>query len=482
MIPPAAFDRRAVLAGALAGATVIAPACYGRVADLPSLDVTRPPFDADPTGGRNSTDAFAAASRAICSAGGGTLVVPRGTYTVGRQRLAGRGGGDWAYEPDPVILLRDCPHPVTIAGEGARLRCEDGLRFGSFDPHSGQPIDPVLPFTEHDRRASPYVAMIGLYDNRAPVRISGLELDGNNRGLLLGGGWNDNGIQIPASGLEMYGNADVTIANVSSHNHGLDGVIVGYAGLREGEPDRPHRFVGCMFEENGRQGMSWVGGNRLDATRCRFGRSGRAGLISAPAAGLDIEAEQSVCRGGVFERCEFSDNAGVGMLAHGPSDNADISFRDCLFVGTTNWSAWPSSPAMRFDRCRFVGALTNPHGNRNPDLATQIHDSHLTADPAASPTGKVYVQNYLTMEISAAENVLLERCLIESGANTSRGLAYIDGGVILRDCRLNQSGPGLAVLRARFEGRNVLTTLGKAEFNGARFAVPLMLNGTAIAS
>ena len=46
-------------------------------------------YGADPTGVANSTDAFAAAAAAIEAQDGGKLVIPAGTYIVGKQTFAG---------------------------------------------------------------------------------------------------------------------------------------------------------------------------------------------------------------------------------------------------------------------------------------------------------------------------------------------------------------------------------------------------------
>lgn len=468
------LNRRTLLAagggGLVAGAAALA---FARE-ELPTINVTDRRFGADPSGQRNSTSAFQAAARMLAAAGGGRLLIPRGDYRVGRQSRA--LDNHWSFAPEPIIELKNCVGRIEIEGSGARLFADPGLRFGSFDRVSGRRMVPRLPFTDTAYRASPYIAMIALYGNRGPVVVRGLELDGNSGSYAVGGPWNDHGIQINNSGIEAYGNADLTIEDVYSHHHGLDGIMIGFEGLREGAPRYPHTLVGCRFEDNGRQGLSWVGGNDLRATDCTFSRSGRGAISSSPGAGVDIEAEASICRNGRFEQCTFSDNAGVGLVAHAASDNADIFCRDCRFVGTTTWAAWPTAPKSSFKECVFVGGVTNAHADKEPSFATRFANCRFTADPSLAPRGQVYAQNYLTVEMDTLENVRFDGCRFDSPGNLSKGLIYANGGRFT-DCGFEQDGPGLAVLRGLFAGRCTITTAGTIDFSGARFAAPVIVNG-----
>lgn len=437
------------------------------------FDVTAPPFGADPTGRRNSTRAFAAASSALNAAGGGTLVVPPGTYLVGRQNRTDGSSATWSFAPEPIIHIADCIRLVAILGHGARLVAQSGLKFGSFDPRTGTPTHRSLPFTDVSVRATPYRAMIAIYRNTAPVVVEGFELDGNLKDLEIGGGWNDTGIQISGSGIEAYNNSQIAIADVTCRNHPLDGIMLGWEGLNDSHASMPHTLDRCTLDGNGRQGLSWVGGNALVARSCRFSRTGRSGVNSAPAAGVDIEGEDAITRNAKFEDCEFSDNAGVGLLVHRGNGSA---FTECRFIGTTNWAAWPAGPGTSFTDCLFVGGVTNAYGDRDTANATRFSRCRFTADPSLTPRRQVYAQNYLTVEMDNIQNVLFDECRFDSGGNREKGLIYANGGVF-RSCRFKQDGPGLAVLRGRFSGRNVVTTAGQTDFYGAKFDDMMQVNG-----
>lgn len=82
---------------------------------------------------------------------------------------------------------------------------------------------------------------------------------------------------------------------------------------------------GVVAEYNGRQGLSWIGGNGLVVTGSRFSHTGKAVHIktkspffSAPGAGLDIDpnpGKPQWTSGGKFVGCEFRNNVGSGVLA-----------------------------------------------------------------------------------------------------------------------------------------------------------------------
>src|SRR5882757_5449953 len=124
------FDRRAFLAAASAAAASFPPRLSAQAAS-----VLRPEdFGARGDGISNDTRAFAALSNEVKRRGGGTISLGQGkTYIVGKQVR----GGDYAWTPEPIIALSGLTAPIRILGNGARLRCQPGLRFGTFDPHSG---------------------------------------------------------------------------------------------------------------------------------------------------------------------------------------------------------------------------------------------------------------------------------------------------------------------------------------------------------
>src|SRR5207237_199524 len=127
------------------------------------------------------------------------------TYVVGKQA---RDATQPAYSffPSKVMELVGCGKMVTIMGNGARLRCANGLRYGTFDASSGQPIYRPMPNYTAADLATPYAAMIKIENCTGGIDISDLELDGNVSRLLIGGSFGDTGRQIQAYGLQLINN------------------------------------------------------------------------------------------------------------------------------------------------------------------------------------------------------------------------------------------------------------------------------------
>jgi hypothetical protein len=314
--------------------------------------------------------------------------------------------------------------------------------------------------------------MIWIRDSRAPIEIRDLELDGNLERLQIGGPYGDTGWQLPASGLLLQDNrASETITNVYSHHHGQDGAII------DGDDGRRARshFSHFLARYNGRQGLSIVGGRGYDFVDCEFSHTGRSAIVSAPAAGVDIEAEAKTNRDHTFTRCKFVDNAGVGMVADS-GDSADCQFTDCTFVGTTAWSAWPLKPHFRFAGCTFVGAVVHPFPDKDPVRATRFLDCRFTDDPALSPTGKVYQggtrPGEAIVNMAESENVLFDRCAFDV-----RGVAVLPWSwrATYRDCTMSQRSRTTAMTKGKYLGRT--TIMGPVDLYGSMIIGILIVNG-----
>ncbi|MGQ9914376.1 MAG: right-handed parallel beta-helix repeat-containing protein [Thermogutta sp.] len=397
--------------------------------EYPRLDL-RADCGAVGDGVANDTVAFQEAARRIQEAGGGTLVIPPGTYLVGRQdHTPGRYP---FYQATPIFRVQGVKF-LRIEGRGSTLRLAPGLRFGSFDKDTGEPYrPPAMPFVDHSYAA--YVGHMLHISNSENVVIQDLELDGNIGELIVGGQFGDTGRQLPACGIFLHNNKNATIERVHSHHHALDGIMIGWYGLKEGDPAAPHTLVDCVFEYNGRQGLSWIGGRGLTARRCKFRHTGRAlnggtAFASAPGAGLDIEAEDSICRDGLFEDCEFVNNVGCGMVADS-GDGGYSRFVRCLFQGVTNWSAWSAKPGLVFEDCTFHGSIVHAFGSDDPALATRW--VRCTFEDRPWEDGRRPYGKFLAELNGNLQNVAFTACVFT--ANRCRGMWCSGEGFRLTDC------------------------------------------------
>jgi hypothetical protein len=469
------FTRRTLIgsaAGAGASAFLAPMVAFGQ-GSTASDEVHVRDFGAVGDGRTNDTDAIRAAARALEARGGGTLVFEKKTYLIGKQ-ARGVQPGKWAFAPSPVVEILRCPRKVTIAGNGAILRCAPGLRYGTFHPRTGAATRNAMPFTNPAELATPYKAAIWLQENRGGVEIRDFELDGRIQDAVIGGPWGDTGWQINHCGIWLYNNrGSHLVRNVHTHHHGQDGLLLFAEIKSEASPAVPMRVENVRSEYNGRQGISITGGKGIVLADCKLNHTGRNGRITSnPGAGLDIEAEMSLIRDVTVLRCEFKNNYGPGMVAD-TGDSKLVRFEDCSFAGSTNYAAWPNKPAMSFHRCEFAGAITRCYESpKGGPLATQFYDCTFHDTATASAGGKVYGTR---IDLGGSGGgTLFRKCTFRYTGPMQ--LPYTPHNVRYVDCTMSQRHPAIGYPTGIYTGRNVIRgNVDLGAYSESRGAV--ILNG-----
>ncbi|TGE22109.1 T9SS type A sorting domain-containing protein [Hymenobacter aquaticus] len=334
----------------------------------PTFSFSAPALNAVPNNPSvNYTEAFQAAAAIIKNNGGhGKIIIPAGSYTVGRQTSPNRHG---YYKYGEDILDLTGVADVTVEGEvdplgkpSSIVQWAGGLDYGSFGPDAHST----------DIRTIASGGKFMLLKNATQVTFRNVELNGNIKQFNAGGTWGDVGRQIEHDGILVWDSDAVTLTNISAHHFGHDGILINNAtpnGLFS-----PHRSIAlqnCHFDTNGRNGLSWVSGIGLTATNCTFNHNGDASqlenhqgvyMVSMPIAGCDIEPETGVTAQGAFNHCQFHENGGPGLVSDGegrPYRASYIHFEFCSFLGTTGAPIFVEQPRFSYTNCQFYGTITS---------------------------------------------------------------------------------------------------------------------------
>lgn len=370
------------------GGTIIAPDVgNGRWKRIFSGIVNVKHFGARGDGSTNDNDAFRIASALVSSYGGGTLVIPPGTYVIGKQDFAGASGQGYAYRAHDVIRMDNCGSPITIFAQGATLKSASGLKFGSFNPSTGAEYGSIS--SSLDTRAD---APIHFYFSGCSggVSIIGKVVsDGNVANLTKGSQWGDSGYQVYGYGVLIHdGTQIVDISGLLSKNHPVDGMIIWDVTSAFADRNTCVRVKDSDFLRNGRQGCSIVGGHNISFENCRFSDTGKGDITdNTPGAGVDIEPNTGRYVSDVrFSGCYFENNIGPNLTSNvsGAARIRHISFRDCVFWSSISANVWVPVPGVTFTACEFrgtgAGITYTASGNYDPNR-TRFIDCTFVDEP-----------------------------------------------------------------------------------------------------
>lgn len=452
-------------------------------------------FGAVLDGVTNCTAALALASAAV-AATGGTLEIGQGTCIVGAQTFAGSTGKGYAYQPADIIKVVGATMPVSIDCAGTKFKYANGLKYGSFDPTTGAVYNPgSMPFTNAD-----YLAQLGQVfwlQNNASIEIRGaFEIDGNMDNYALGGTWGDTGRQCSAFGIWAYGNKQFAQSGSAYVHHcGSDGIAIGWPNLTLSSDRYPHTLKNFVSVYNGRNNLTWSGGNSLVAVGCSFNHAGRGSIASSPTAGIDIEAENSAyCQGGRFICCEFVNNLAPQMIADSGT-SFDVGFDQCTFVG----SIWPNKPRYVFNNCKVYGQIINPYGSDSEEdrvrfigglISDEVVDGY-TPDAGSGLMFPTALASPMLLDgvtiratrnkLGRLDNAILRRVRMELNAGTESGITDTDWysigygaqiedlTVVTNIANAPASGYALMITNATeiWRGKNTLTNngAGKVRWN-----------------
>lgn len=302
----------------------------------------------------NDQPAFTALSKFVSSSLGGVIDLRSVIYRVGFQYAAGS-----FYLYGGNIFDFNFAGSVVIRGNGAVLKFNGDMKFGTFDPATGNPYPSKAPYYDNGMRRADLGQ--GVYAwNLTLFEMSNITFDLNVQKQQIGGEWGDLGRQCNAYGYFIRDCLDVRLNSVHVRNSPLDGgSVANYTLAADGSsPPRPVLLVNCSTDIVARNGLSVLGTNQFLAINCSTDNSGSAPndvfgpFGTAPGSGLDIEAEGAPCRNIRFDKCRFGKATGNAVVADS-GDTQDITFRDCEINGIF----YVSKLFTRAYGCKFVGAV-----------------------------------------------------------------------------------------------------------------------------
>ncbi len=361
-----------------------------------------------------------------------TLLIPTGIYIVGNQ--IENQSNELSYFN--TIYLEDCKN-IEIVGEGkVILKSKPNMKFGSFDPTTFKKIESSMNFYKPNYRKD--IGDIIYLKNCDNVLIKNLELDGNINKMKIGGTWGDTGYQLIHDGIILFDCNKIEITKMNVHHFGKDGIMIGNKN-EDTFANNQIKISDCVFEYNGRQGFSWIGGSGLTVNNCKFAHTGQNGVVSSlPGAGIDIESEWCPITNGKFINCKIENNNGCGFLADsGPSSNVLID--SCIIVAPIMWSVWITKPNYTIKNTKICGSIVHGFDANNDTEATKFENCSFNE----KLNDKIGYGNFL-IEVNGIKRIQFTNCQFTAH---SKKLMWIDGTSkwkteempIFKNCKFTQT-------------------------------------------
>lgn len=371
------------------------------------------------------------------------LEIPSGTYLAGKQINVPAKGLSTTYggvfgnpaATTPIIIPEGSAYrtglelillsnktndinQVIIKGTGTKapiIKYNDDLALGYFNNKGeGQLVN--------DATYSPkYILTIGSFiqtENCKNIRIENIEIDGNNipatekKGTTLyKGGFIGHGIQMGANGTYFLNTKNVSLYNLNIHHMTLDGIVFqDYykdPALFPNQPLSNLSIENTICNYNRRQGFSWVGGRGIKVVNSKFNNTGKttSGVAAGnPAAGLDIEPEQSAdgsylwCIDGKFIKCDFINNTGTALgndlTGH---RTKTITFDSCVFHDVDGFAVWVKGKGITFNNCKIWGGFIHGNEGLSAEDATSFNNCDFADEEIPGLPG-VYNKGYALVE------------------------------------------------------------------------------------
>ena len=335
-------------------------------------------FGAKGNGRSNDQDAFVKATIFFNSRkGNGKLIIPKGIYLVGRQKFTGtEKNSNSPYKAEMALELRNCNN-LTIEGKpGAVLKNNDSLHIGTFSPETGKSFKHNMRDINTKTEYINYAAGAGMIiytSGCSNIKISGLSIDGNIGNFIFGGNWGTgrNAFELIHYGIYILDSKNVSITNCSIKNFACDGIYI--ANLGKEVKTFNINIDKCKVNYCGRNGLSWLGGENIRVTNSVFSNQGKGVVHESPAAGIDIEVENSsFCRKGYFYNCTMENNVGSAITSGSKNLTVGVLFRKCSFASPGYYTVFIDALSHIFEDCKIYGTALIWYDAKTIEEATKF--------------------------------------------------------------------------------------------------------------
>ncbi len=317
---------------------------YGTIIDAQHFGVI-------PDTGKNLTSAFQGLAKFLSEVvvSGFNVVFASGEYICGLQNINPSPSSNQRYYQSvgDTFSLQGC-HNFKLDFSGSVLKFADGLRYGSFDPLTGNPYFPDGNFTNSAYAAVPDTAI--RLDRCSDYVVTKPTIEGNMKNLIIGGRWGDKGIQLSHIGYrEQNCNNGITVSPIANYC-GLDGIYM--SAPQRGDEDDNLMHINPVCIGNGRQGMSITGSQGITLINPYYADTGKNEIATMPQAGIDIELNTRVNKNIRLYNPTLLNNKGADFLCL--FDFEDVHIQGGVICSSSR-GVWVESHDNKRQKCKFEG-------------------------------------------------------------------------------------------------------------------------------
>lgn len=302
-------------------------------------------------GAEENTISLQKLSQDVMKSGGGIVFIPAGEYYIGIQHRNTPADYDpsvvRAYGVEFNLNLQNLTGDLIIIGYGAKFKLADGLRFGAFNPETGEPRAYSPTSNDYSTRADVGFIFNIVENPQSNIVIKGVSFDGNMSNLILGGQWGDVGRQCDGYGIRVRNYKSLYIESVTIDKMPLDGLYTG-DGWFASQFKRPKSTIlnAVKIKGCGRDNWSITGNGLYHAIGCDISEASTYEINSNPSAGINIETEAGRVYQVIFDNCAIYNNMDANILTTSKSvegvraNNCLIYHDDDYLLTTKNNGVW----------------------------------------------------------------------------------------------------------------------------------------------